>query len=141
MALRIKDLGLVQAMRGVAESVYSSKLYLIDRIDVIESDFTAEDAQYELIQTLPAFGVRQLSAEEARREFGAIDAAFIRVTVATPRFDIPTGQYAVIDYSNSTAIYTGQVERVQPKLSSLVYVYINTAVAVEFDPLDVGIIL
>lgn len=141
MPIKIKNLGLTAALRGVAQSVSSSELYIIERRDENDNDFEAEDAHYELIQTLPAFGVRQMSSEEARYEFGAIEASFVRCTIATPRFEIESGQYAILNFSDGGAIYKGVIERVQPKLSSLIYVYINTAVSVEFNTLDLGVIL
>lgn len=145
MSLKVGDLNLAPGLRDVVDAVRSSELTLIERRDLIANDFEPEDHIYEVLMVVPAFGVRQLTSEQVNHLFGAVDAAMVRCTIATPEPPrnkwLRQGLFAVLNFSDGVAIYKGIVERVQPKISSLWYVYINTSHVIDFDPEHLGVIL
>ena len=87
----------------------------------------------------PAINIKQISAEQARSEFGAVEANYYRVVIAAPPTPdaLSAGLYAVINFSNDTEIVAGVLERIDYKLSGLITLTINTTENVPFEPEDV----
>lgn len=59
MPIKRSTLGL--DLSGLSAAVAFSELYIVQRHDIESNDFSPDDALYELVQTLPAFGVKQMS--------------------------------------------------------------------------------
>ncbi len=141
--IKIQTIGLTDSMRSVVAAVASGTVHFTSVPDRNPNDFEVEQSEPMLLFSLPCFGVRQLSGELIRYSFGTEVDSMVRVTVATPHevFELAEGMGAIVDFSDSTKVYSGYVRRTTPKLSSLWYVFIDTTHSLKVDFARAGIVL
>lgn len=135
MSLDTYDLDLLSELREVVDEVKSARLILVEE-EVSESQNPYQPSVPVHTKRFDgsAFALKQLSAEQARYEFGAVDASYYRCTIATPNpiLGFEQGWYAQINFSRGLRVIEGLVERIDYKLSSLIDIYIDTTANVPF---------
>lgn len=138
MSLDAYGLDLFSELRDVVKEVASARLILVEEErPENENPYDPSEPIYTKHFDGSAFSVKQLSAEQARYAFGAVDASYYKCTIATPHpvddiDGIEQGWYAHINFSRGLRLVEGVVERVDYKLSSLIDIYVNTKANVPF---------
>lgn len=135
MSLDTYDLDLFDELREVVDEVKSARLILVEEENPEnENPYEPSVPVYTKHFDGAAFALKQLSAEQARYEFGAVDASYYKCSIATPDpvISFQQGWYGHINFSRGLQVIEGVVERVDYKLSSLIDIYINTTTNVPF---------
>ena len=132
MSLNLQDLGLIDTVREIVGELNSGRLIIVsNRADNTNNPYTREPLNPQIKGVYPIISFKD-DTIRSRLQFGEVESGLYHCTIALPPEPINISDYCFIDWSEETRIVPGVINRVEYRLSSLVYVGIDSKESVPF---------
>lgn len=133
MSLNLNDLGLVEVVREIVEDLNSGYLVVV-RPDNPESEnpYVMAETVPQIVGYYPLIGFKD-GTTRSRYEFGQEESGLYRCTIALNQDEIFIGDYLFLDWGQETKVIPGIVSQIENRLSSLVYITLDSKESVPFE--------